>query len=365
MERSSNPAPPALRSDSMADSQTVQQVRDLVKRLTEATNALDDAAPDTGYRPTSDPLSVAESSFEHVVSARDHLQDMAGRILTAIAFFSAAATAVYARVSASTVEEGDVARSLRSELAGSIPDETLRRTAAVIASDLGSLGSYTSVLPTIAFFGFMVSVLAGAVLYMAALWPANFQPGKRPKPTSRPEGWRVISHWLGFHAYTEDDVRPDPHGPEELQRSHSLVFPRELAERVKKQASWETFGVGSNPREQFEKEQMDRYLDERWHLARNAEAASRYLKCGVTFFVAAFYFFVFLVSLLFLPDLLVVGAAASWGAAVLSMTLMMANRIRPPRPGLAAHLAWLLLSVAFSIGGIWSSVLLVCRALSG
>jgi hypothetical protein len=139
-----------------------------------------DAPPEAQTR-----YQMAKEALDTVLGANEHEDSKAGRILGAIAFLTAAAAAIFAKgygVTATPVQQAALARDLSRYLHG----VALQRAQIALNSDFRTPPySFLGVDLTLLFFAlFMLFVLVGVVLYLAALGP-SFKPFSTARPANR------------------------------------------------------------------------------------------------------------------------------------------------------------------------------------
>jgi hypothetical protein len=121
-------------------------------------------------------MDLAESSFKAVFDVDVHLDNKANRILTAMAFLTAATVAIFAKgytPPAVGGSLGDLEQRLSLALSGHVDPGQLPALASSIARQLQPgpmiIGGMSATL--LAFFGYILFVLIGLVVYLSALGP--------------------------------------------------------------------------------------------------------------------------------------------------------------------------------------------------
>jgi hypothetical protein len=100
--------------------------KELLDQLTELINNLkENLAAATEEVTTSQLLDTAEKSFEGVLASKSHYQDMASRILGAVAFLTAAAVAVYVKASSLVMASDNLESEINKALTANAVDSQL------------------------------------------------------------------------------------------------------------------------------------------------------------------------------------------------------------------------------------------------
>jgi hypothetical protein len=236
-------------------------------------------------------IDLAEASFKTVLDADYHLDDKASRILSAMAFLTAAAAAIFAKAYSSGTPGAP--RIL------------------VFGVDLS----------LVAFLAYMVFVLIGAGLFLAALGPA----------LNKPSGWLISG---------ASDVR-------------SRLFYDFIA-RVHSDA-WSQYWNSLTAEELQNRIQQD-YVFESRLLAEKARAKFLSMSFGSVFFRLALIWLIILVASLFSSNATIVQFISIFGSMALLVVFAFERLTQPPRPQkdqiLDSWLLWLITLIIFLFVGL-------------
>jgi hypothetical protein len=260
---------------------------------------------------TTKSLDLAEKSFKAVLDADIHIDNKASRILTAIAFLTAATTAILNK-------------------AYEFPQPNAPRN----AMRLGNLD-----VSLVAFSGFLLCILVGAAFYLAALGPSLNVPG-----------------WLGGSS----------------DRVKSLLF-FELIGTLDQKAWTEHWGWQQGTDKQWSRVNQgdhedlsenlssameQNYIYETWLLAQKARTKVRFMSVGSVLFKFGLVFQAPLVATLFTTDLKWGWLAFSLGIFFFLLVLAVEAWQRPPfesnvRAVVLAIAAFAELVLVTNLVGVW------------
>jgi hypothetical protein len=303
---------------------------ELLEQLTDALTKLKgNLAAATEEVSTSKLLDTAEKSFTGVLESKNHYQDMASRILGAVAFLTAAAVAVYVKASSLVVSSGYLETAINKALAAGGVES---RLAPMIVQNLsGTLQSvYPPILnwPLIAFFSYMLSILVGAVMYMATLWPPYFEiQDDTAGGTAAPRSGSNALAKLRTHSFLAFGSLKTIKGLSDLKTRYAL-----------------------HEMNKFEEELLDTYLIERSEIADHANRVAHYLFIGTHFFVIAFFCFIGLAATLFLPNERHALRACLIGFVVFAFFLGVGNYLRSKHWSRRMMIVWGIVTIGSLIG---------------
>lgn len=246
-------------------------------------------------------IELAETSFKAVLDADYHLDDKASRILSAMAFLTAAAGAIFAKAYSPTLPASDLRSKVETALSGSITLGT-PSSSAVVDAVIASVQKPTAYLfgwdASLVFFGFYIlCVLVSTGFYLAALGPAL----NKPAFWSKSEGDEIRSR-LFYDFIARVDI--------EQWKEH-----------------WT-----STPIEQLRARFTRDYIQETWFLADKAYAKFYWMSFGSIFFRLGLVFFILFIATLFSANINVVKFLATAGLIILGSVFVFERITRPPRP---------------------------------
>lgn len=129
--------------------------------------------------PSAEIIKLAETSFKTVLDADIHLDNKASRILSAIAFLTAAAAAIFSRAYSPVQTAPELQQPLTQALSPYLKAAQLPSTVSNVLQNLEkprmSLLGFD--LALLSFSAYILFVLLGAALYLAALGPSLNIPG--------------------------------------------------------------------------------------------------------------------------------------------------------------------------------------------
>lgn len=216
-------------------------------------------------------MDLAESSFKAVLDADYHLDDKASRILSTMAFLTAAAAAVFAKAYTPTSPPMVVRQKVESALSGivAIDSESGRATVDAILSSVqkpaAQLFGWDASL--IFFTFYLFCVLVSAAFYLAALGPALNKPAFWSKGGTDSIRSRLFYDFIA--RVNIDDWK-----------SH-----------------W-----NSTPVEQMRSRFTQDYIQETWFLAEKTYAKFYWMSFGSIFFRIALFALTLFIATLFSPD---------------------------------------------------------------
>jgi len=245
-------------------------------------------------------IDLAETSFKAVLDADYHLDDKASRILSAMAFLTAAAGAIFAKAYSPILPAADLRSKVEAALSGVITPGT--SGAAVVDAVIASVQKPTAYIfgwdASLVFFGFYIlCVLVSTGFYLAALGPAL----NKPAFWSKSEGDEIRSR-LFYDFIARVDIKQ--------WKDHWTNTPvEELRARFKQD-----------------------YIQETWFLADKAYAKFYWMSFGSIFFRFGLVAFILFIASLFSANVNLVKFLASAGLIVLGMVFAFERITRPPRP---------------------------------
>jgi hypothetical protein len=268
-------------------------INTLVERLADLERRLDKSESD-------EKTALAEASFKIVLDADYHLDDKASRILSAMAFLTAAAGAIFAKAYSPTVADTELRTRVSSALSGFVADPQTRTAAvnAVIPS-LQKSAIYIMGwdMSLVSFALYIIFVLISTGFYLAALGPALNKP----------------AFWTS----------------NESGNINSRLF-YDLIARVKFD-TWKAHWQDQSA-EQLRAATEQDYIKESWLLAEKAYAKFLWMSYGSIFFRLALVAFILFIASLFSVDSQVVKMVAVIGVMVLLGVYVFERLTRPPRP---------------------------------
>jgi preprotein translocase subunit Sss1 len=271
-------------------------------------------------------IELAEATFKTVLDADYHLDDKASRILSAMAFFTAAAAAIFAKAYSATTTQDE----LRSRVASGIAPFTVQgaSSAAVVESVINSVQRPTAQilgydLSLLAFLGYMFSAIVSAGFYLAALGPS----------LNRPSKWLASTKTIRSRLFYDFIAQVD-------------------------EAVWnEQWTSASAPMPSLLQEFQNNYVFESRLLAEKARAKYLWLSFGGLFLRLALLCLVVLSTSLFTSQARTVGWVSMLGCALLFAVFIFQNVTKTRKPKLrdltslwtACLISATLLLISFSI----------------
>ena len=216
-------------------------------------------------------IDLAERSLKSVLDADIHLDNKAGRILGAIAFLTAAAGSVFAKVYSDSLPTDQIQTKIARVLSGHVAQKTIDMATAQIALEVHK--KYVTIFgvdwPVFAFAVYLLCVLCGTLLYLAAMGPALHIPD-----------------WFGAKSKVDDHANGEP---------TSRLFFKNISEFDRKK--WEDYW--RTDQEALEKCIAEDYVREAHLIAQKTLAKYNYMRKGSQFFRVAVSFLSILAASLF------------------------------------------------------------------
>jgi hypothetical protein len=256
-------------------------------------------------------IELAETSFKAVLDADYHLDDKASRILSAMAFLTAAAGAIFAKAYAPTLPAADLRSKVENALSGVITPGA-QSSSAVVDAVIASVQKPTAYIfgwdAALVFFGlYILCVLVSTGFYLAALGPALNKP----------------AFWIKGSG---DDIK-------------SRLFYDFIARVNINQ--WEEYW-SNTPVAVLRTSFTQDYVKETWFLAEKAYAKFYWMSFGSIFFRLGLVAFVIFIASLFSANVQVVQVLATTGVILLMSVYAFERLTRPPRPrGKQLFRSWL------------------------
>ena len=269
---------------------------------------------------SAEPKSIdfAEKSFKTVLEADIHQDNKAGRILSAMAFLSAAAASIFAKVYSASSSNSEIQQKLAQGLSPILNAADLH-----VINDLAlSLQRPHATLfgidwALMSFLIYIICILIGASFYLAALGPSFNIPSQ-------------------LH-HVEGHTTPK-----------SLIFFRSIAEVSP--AQWLEYWRSKNPVE-LQTEFENNYLFETHLIAEKTQTKVDFMSLGNVFFKLAFLFLAFLISSVFSYDLGLVRLIITVSTVLLTVTLFIDRYLHSPEGSILKKLL-LLIPVWILIGAV-------------
>lgn len=244
-------------------------------------------------------IQLAETSFKTVLDSDLHEDDKAGRILSAMAFLTAAAAGIFSVAytpgpSTTTLKQTLTQTLLPYISTAQIPSAV---NSAVESLQKPSLTIFGLSAPVLAFSAYIFFVLVGTALYLGALGP-NF---------NRPS-------WFQGRR----------------QGVHSLLFFKNIG--VLDKEAWSNYWLNDKRTlAQLQAQLVKNYIDECWLIAQKEDAKVTLMSLGSLSFRIAVLFLVILMATLFLPDSGVVGIYLLLGLFGIFASFLFVNLTQPPQ----------------------------------
>ncbi|MBS1807644.1 MAG: hypothetical protein JST84_05575 [Acidobacteria bacterium] len=271
---------------------------------------------------------LAAGVMSGVIDIDKHLDDKASRILSAMAFLTAAAAAIFAKAYSPSLTTEQVKDKIRPFLT---PDVV----SAIEKSqwDLGSATIGGTEWSVITFSVYMLFVLVGSVLYLSALGPF----------LNIPKAWKL-------------QLRQD-RSQNKDEKLSSLLFFYFISE-VNPQ-DWEKYWKEDRTVDQLQSEITDNYIGESLKIAQNAKTKYNFMSVGNWFFVIAIFCLIALIGGLLTQRNIVAWLFTCLGWAVLSVVIAITSTQRPPKEKFPPTFwVW----AALSVISILSAIILACRS---
>jgi hypothetical protein len=297
-----------------------EKIEDLERRLLLVENALENSE---GVKR----VELAEATFKTVLDADYHLDDKASRILSAMAFFTAAAAAIFAKAYSSTMPQYE----LRSRIAKALAPFTIQgapSSTTVVDSVISNIAAPSAQLfghdlSLIAFLGYMLFVIISAGFYLAALGPS----------LNKPSGWLASTKTI-----------------------RSRLFYDFIAQ-VNENDWSEHWTSATAPIASLHQEFQDNYVFESRLLAEKARAKYLWLSFGSLFLRLALLCLIVLTVSLFASRTQTVGVLSTLGCALLFVVFVFQNITKTSKPKIqdllglwtACLMSATLLLVSFSV----------------
>jgi hypothetical protein len=265
-------------------------------------------------------IDLSEKVITDTLEVNQHFDDKASRILSAMAFLTAAAAAIFTKA----YSPSPPAELIRPDFTNAINKVSWDMPHATLGGIEWSLVSFSL---------YMLFVLVGAVLYLTALGP-----------------------FLNISQAWRREIRPDRSTDKSLKLS-SLAFFYFISEVDEKE--WEEYWKPPvRTPENLQEELADNYIKEARKVAQNAKVKYTYLSVGSLFFIVAIFFLMALIAGLLSTDNRVVWFLTMVGGIVWATTLAGVTKVRPPRET-KTHWIWVGVAAALSVTavilgvGIW------------
>lgn len=250
-------------------------------------------------------IELAETSFKSVLDADYHLDDKASRILSAMAFLTAAAAAIFAKAYSPAIPISELQSKVTQSLSPFIDQQSLPAVTANVVQGFHKTGAFVLGvdMSLLTFFGYVLFVLVGAAFYLAALGPSLNKP----------------SEWVGS-------------GSDKIQ---SRLFYDFIAQA--KRTAWKAYWKGGDEAEhqqklqEIETEMEGDYIFESHLLAEKAKAKFLLMSLGSICFRAAILCLIALVASLFADSLRLTRMLTFFGWSLMFGVLAFEHLIRPPR----------------------------------
>jgi hypothetical protein len=245
-------------------------------------------------------IELAETTFKTVLDADYHLDDKASRILSAMAFFTAAAAAIFAKAYTPSLSENE----LRTRIGRALSQYAIQDSS-VVDGVINNLRA-TSVqlfgydLSLVAFLGYMIFAVVSAGFYLAALGPSLNKP----------------SEWLAS-----------------AQKVQSRLFYDFIAQ-VDNTVWTQQWSQGTAPIANLQSEFERNYIFESRLLAEKARAKYLWLSFGALFLRLALLCLIVLAASLFASRIRTVQLLSMFGCALLIGVFAFQNVTKTRKPKL-------------------------------
>jgi hypothetical protein len=247
-------------------------------------------------------IELAEATFKTVLDADYHLDDKASRILSAMAFFTAAAAAVFAKAYSPIMAQAE----MRSRIATALAPFTIQGAASstsVVDNVINNIATPSAQLfghnlSLIAFLGYMLFAIISAGFYLAALGPSLNKPSK----------------WLASSKTIQSRLFYD--------------FIAEVDENVWNEHWKSAIAPIASLHQEFE----TNYVFESRLLAEKARAKYLWLSFGALFFKVALLCLIVLTASLFASETRTVGLLSTLGCGLLFAVFVFQNITKTRKP---------------------------------
>jgi hypothetical protein len=245
-----------------------------------------------------DRLALAEASFNTVLDADKHEDEKAGRILSAMAFLTAAAAGAFAIAYSPGPSTEQLQQTLTQSLSQYVTATQLPSAVNSIVQNLSKpqLTIFGVNMPLIIFSAYIFFVLLGATLYLSALGPSLNIPS-----------------WFRSGS----------------TRVNSLLFFKSIAALEKE--AWSDHWIKHSTAEQLHEEMLSNYIDESRLIAQKAYAKVILMSIGSLFFKISILLFIILMASLFSPSSVLTWRYLLLGLFGLSLVFAFASRTTPPQ----------------------------------
>jgi hypothetical protein len=267
-------------------------------------------------------IDLSEKVITGALDVNQHFDDKASRILSAMAFLTAAAAAIFTKAYSPSPPTDLIRRKIYEALpatAGLDVTNAINKVSWEVPH--ASVGGIEWSL--VSFSLYMLFVLVGAVLYLTALGP-----------------------FLNISQAWRSEIRPDRSSDKSLKLS-SLAFFYFISE-VGEEEWKEYWKPPVRTPAQLQDELTDNYIKEARKVAQNAKVKYTYLSVGSLFFIVAIFFLMALIAGLLSTDNRVVGFFTMVGGIVWATTLAGVSKVRPPRET-KTHWAWAGVAIALTV----------------
>jgi hypothetical protein len=263
-----------------------QTARDQVNATekTSVTDGLEEASSDL-----EDKIKLVETSFKTVLDADIHQDNKASRVLSAMAFVTAAAAAIFNRVYPATPPPAFLPSII-------IPNVDIR---------------------PLTFIAFIVCIVVGAAFYIAALGPSLNIPS-----------------WFKQKEKPSNDI-------ENIITPRSVLFFKFISEL--KQEEWDKYWKESDL-QSIQQMIFSNYIKETWLIAQKAQAKFNWMSIGRIFFRLSFAFLLILVASV-LTDQKIFASFTTFGLVCLFAVFAYEAWRRPPRDGFPFMWVWIVLAI--------------------
>jgi hypothetical protein len=241
-------------------------------------------------------IQLVEASFKTVLDSDMHHDDKAGRILSAMAFLTAAAAGIFS-VAYNPGSSTTLKQTLTQILLPYVSTAQLPSAVNSVAEGLQkpSLTIFGLSTPVLAFSAYIFFVLVGVALYLGALGPSF----------NRPSWYRRRS-----------------------QEVYSVLFFQNIG--ALKEEAWSDYWLnGQNTLAQLQDQMVKNYIDECRLIAQKLQAKVTLMSLGSLSFRVAILFLVILMAALFSPNTGIVWLVLLLGLTGLFFSFTFVSRILP------------------------------------
>jgi hypothetical protein len=249
-------------------------------------------------------FELSEKVINGLLAVNEHFDDKASRTLSAMAFLTAAAAAIFTKAYSPNPPTELIRRKLYEALPTTVGVDVTNAISKA-TWDVPHASIWGVEWPLATFSVYMLLVFVGAVLYLTALGP-----------------------FLNISKAWRSKIRPN-RVTDKSQELPSLLFFYFVAEVGEEE--WKEYWEKDRTPETLEREITSSYIKESRKIAQNARAKYTYLSVGSVFFILAIFCLMALVAGILSSDNKVAWLLTMIGGIAWSMTLAGVTKVRPPK----------------------------------